>query len=171
MTERIRVIVMLAMTVVILGAVNSQIVDKDRTIRQGTTVLLRLRPKDPRSLMQGDYMALRYAITDAVAVAANAARVNDGLVVIKLGYLDEAQFVSIYDGKDLRDGQFLLRFRKRGESVRIASDAFFFEEGTGTLYDRARFGELRVAENGDPVLTGLRDEEGIRLGESLHRLP
>lgn len=171
MTERIRVIVMMAITVVILGAVNVQILDKERTIRQGTTVLLRLRPQDPRSLIQGDYMALRYAMTDAVAVAADAAGINDGLAVIKLGPLDEAQFVAIYDGEELRDYQFLLRFRKRGESVRIASDAFFFEEGTANLYDRARFGELRVADDGNAVLTGLRDERGIPLGASLHESP
>lgn len=171
MTERIRVIVMMAITVVILGAVNVQIVDKERIIRQGTTVLLRLRPQDPRSLIQGDYMALRYTITDAVAVAANAADINDGLAVIKLGQLDEARFVEIYAGKTLQNGQFLLRFRKRGESVRIASDAFFFEEGTADLYERARFGEVRVADDGDAVLTGLRDEQGTRLGASLHGSP
>jgi len=163
MTERIRLIVLLAMTVVILGMVNSQIMGKEKTVREGTLVLLRLAPVDPRSLMQGDYMALRYAMTDDVAQAATAAGVNDGVAVIRLGDQNEAQFVVIHDGRSLADDEVLLRFRKRGESVRIASDAFFFEEGAAERYNSARFGELRVAENGDAVLTGLRDAAGQRI--------
>ncbi len=60
------------------------------------------------------------------------------------------------------------RYRKRGESVRLASDAYFFEEGTWKDYAGTRFGEIRVIEKGDAVLTGLRDSEGERLGPPLH---
>jgi uncharacterized membrane-anchored protein len=169
MTERIRLLVMLAMTVIILIAVNNQIVDKEMIVRHGTTVLLRLAPADPRSLIQGDYMSLRYAMTNDVARAAEAAGVDDGVAVFEPGKLDEANFVAVYAGQKLADDQFLLRFRKRGESVRIASDAFFFEEGQADLYSGARFGELRVADDGDAVLTGLRDNRGIMLGEPLHQ--
>lgn len=166
MTERVRIMVMLALTLIILVVVNAQILDKENIVREGTTVLLRLEPVDPRSLLQGDYMALRYEMTGAVARAAEAAGVNDGVAVIRLGELNEAQFVAIHDGKELGDGEFLLRFRKRGETVRLASDAFFFEEGAASLFDRARFGELRVAEDGEAVLTGLRDANGRRLGDA-----
>src|SRR5690554_4287550 len=34
----------------------------ERTLRDGQLVLLELAPADPRSLMQGDYMALRFAV-------------------------------------------------------------------------------------------------------------
>jgi uncharacterized membrane-anchored protein len=51
--------------------------------------------------------------------------------------------------------------------VRLASDAYFFEEGRWNNYAGARFGELRVSKAGDAVLTGLRDQEGNRLGEPL----
>src|SRR5690554_3642735 len=34
----------------------------ERTLRDGQLVLLELAPVDPRSLMQGDYMALRFAV-------------------------------------------------------------------------------------------------------------
>ena len=36
--------------------------DKETTILKGKLVYLELAPVDPRSLMQGDYMALYYAI-------------------------------------------------------------------------------------------------------------
>jgi len=84
--------------------------------------------------------------------------------VIELGELNEATFVSLYQDQPLQEGQQLLRYRKRGDSVRLASDAFFFEEGSGQDYRDARFGEIRVNANGDAVLIGLRDAEGERLG-------
>ena len=36
------------------------VVQKETLIGKGTEVLLRLAPVDPRSMMQGDYMALNY---------------------------------------------------------------------------------------------------------------
>ncbi len=166
--DRIRLLVMGAMTVVILATINAQIAGKERIVREGTTVLLRIAPRDPRSLVQGDYMALRYAMAREVAKAANAAGVSDGRVVIGLQDSGEAEFVAMYNGQSLSEKQHVLKFRKRGESVRLASDAFFFEEGQWRLYSGAGFGELRVDNDGDAVLTGLRDRDGKRLGAPLH---
>ena len=87
---------------------------------------------------------------------------------ISLGELNEARFVSLYKDQQLQDRQHLLRYRKRGDSVRLASDAYFFEEGSGQEYSGARFGEIRINTNGDAVLIGLRDAEGERLGPALH---
>lgn len=166
--DRVRLIVMGAMVLLILALVNTQIAGKERIVREGATVLLRLAPRDPRSLLQGDYMALRYSMVDAVAAAADDAEVNDGRVIIELQDNEEAEFVAIYNGQSLADRQQLLRFRKRGDSVRLASDAFFFEEGQWEVYSGARFGELRVDDEGDAVLTGLRDSDRVRLGPPLH---
>ena len=152
------------MTVVVLALVNVQISGKERIVEEGTTVLLQLAPIDPRSLLQGDYMALRYAMADEVAQAAEAAGVRDGTVVIELDENREAGFLSIHEGEALATGQHLLQFRKRGETVRLASDAFFFEEGQEEAYRPARFGELRVGEDGAAVLIGLRDEQYTVMG-------
>ena len=166
--DRTRLIVMGLMTAVIIVVINVEIAGKERIVRDGTTVLLALRPQDPRSLMQGDYMALRYAMSDEVARAADDAGVTDGLAVIEPGQDGIARFLYIYAGQQPGDRQLLLRFRKRGDSVRLASDAFFFEEGQWELYSSARAGELRVDEDGDAVLTGLRGPNGARLGPPLH---
>jgi len=39
------------------------VLQKEKTIKEGQFVLLELAPVDPRSLMQGDYMSLNYAIS------------------------------------------------------------------------------------------------------------
>ena len=166
--DRVRIIVLAVTIVIVLTLINIEIAGKERIVRNGTTVLLRLGVQDPRSLIQGDYMVLSYRMVNAVAREAKRAGMNDGIAVIELGELDEASFVSLYEGQQLKDGQHLLRYRKRGDSVRLASDAYFFQEGSGQDYGGARFGEIRINTDGDAVLTGLRDAEGNRLGTALH---
>jgi len=168
LSEKTRLMIVVAVTLGILVIINTQIVVKQGIIEDGRIMLLRLAPRDPRSLMQGDYMALRYAMADPVARATEAAGITDGRVVVELAANGEADFVGLYQGQPLSQGQQLLRFRKRGESVRLASDAYFFEEGQWQTFNDARFGELRVDDDGDAVLTGLRNADGDRLGPALH---
>ena len=44
----------------LLGYLNWSIYQKEQTLRDGQLVLFELAPVDPRSLMHGDYMSLRY---------------------------------------------------------------------------------------------------------------
>jgi len=50
--------------VLLLGYFNYSVIKKEKLLDNGQLVLLELAPVDPRSLMQGDYMALRYRISD-----------------------------------------------------------------------------------------------------------
>ena len=52
--------------VLVLGAVNWSIFAKERIKTNGERIFLALAPVDPRSLMQGDYMALRFEIADRI---------------------------------------------------------------------------------------------------------
>ena len=52
-----------------IGVAVAGIVGKERVISRGDVVYLRLAPVDPRSLMQGDYMALNFAIGMEVSAA------------------------------------------------------------------------------------------------------
>ena len=168
MSDKMRLLIAGIMTLVILGTINFEIAGKEQIVRDGTTMLLRLAPRDPRSLLQGDYMALQYAMVNTVAREADLRGVSDGVAVVQLGDLHEASFIAIYDGQPLDPAQHLLRFRKRGGSVRLGSDAWFFEEGSADVYNSAVFGEVRVSKNGVAVLTGLMDASGQPLGVQLH---
>ncbi len=168
LSDKTRLMVVAAVTLGILVIVNTQIVVKQGIIEDGRIMLLRLAPRDPRSLLQGDYMALRYAMADQVARAAEPAGVTDGRVVVALAANGEASFVALDQGQPLDQSQQVLRFRRRGETVRLASDAYFFEEGQWEAFANARFGELRVDDDGDAVLSGLRDADGNRLGPAPH---
>lgn len=166
--DRARITVLAVTVAAVLLAINIEIVGKEQIVRNGTTVLLRIVPLDPRSLLQGDYMALRYSLAADVASEAGQFELNDGIAVIELDEFNEAKFVSLYRDQPLQEGQHLLRYRKRGDSVRLASDAYFFEEGSWQVYRAARFGEIRINTHGDAVLIGLRDAAPVRLGAALH---
>ncbi len=108
-------------------------------------------------------MALRYALAGEVGRAANTAEISDGHAVIELNDQQVARFIRLYDDEALKPGEHLLRFRKRGETVRLASDAYFFEEDQSETFQSARYGDLRVDDSGHIVLTGLRDDDFERL--------
>ena len=50
----------------VLGFFFFNIIKNESILNDGETILLKLRPVDPRSLMQGDYMALRFSLGDDV---------------------------------------------------------------------------------------------------------
>ncbi len=56
-------IIIVATLVAILLLFVKAVWSKESTLKDGKLVLLELAPVDPRSLMQGDYMSLNYAIT------------------------------------------------------------------------------------------------------------
>lgn len=149
----------------VLGAVNVAIVDKERMLRNGTTMLVELAPVDPRSLIQGDYMRLEYAIARHANVGGGFGWPRDGSIVVRVDDRSVARFERRYAGGPLAPGERLLQYRIRGSPrrLRIGSDAFFFEEGTASRYTSARYGELRVDEDGASVLVGLRDADLNRL--------
>ena len=146
----------------VLAAVNWGIFARERLLETGQVVLLEFAPVDPRSLMQGDYMALRFKV--AGQVAANGRSAEDGFVVVRPGDHGVAGFVRRDAGEPLAPGEARLRYRVREGSVKFATNAFFFEEGTANAYTRARYGEFRVAPGGDMLLTHLVNETFERMG-------
>jgi uncharacterized membrane-anchored protein len=143
--------------VVVLVAANVLIVQKEQLLATGTPVLLELAPVDPRSLIQGDYMRLDYTISRQI-LEHQEAWPRTGQIVVALDENGVARFVRKYDGRTpLGDRERLLTYRRRGDRIRVGTDAFHFQEGQSPRYWRARYGELRVAPSGTSVLIGLRD--------------
>ena len=159
-----RKLIALAAGVIVLGAVNWIVAGHERVLAEGRVVLLELAPVDPRSLMQGDYMALRFAIADAVRPRGRADDASEGRMVAKLDARGVASFARRDDGSPIAADEVLLRYRIRDERVKFATNAFFFEEGTARAYQGARYGEFRVSPSGEMLLTGLRGRDLERLG-------
>ena len=135
--------------VLVLGAVNWSIFAKERIKTNGERIFLALAPVDPRSLMQGDYMALRFEIADHIDAKASG---SAPLLVDARGV---ATLNPNPGADDLR-----IRYRVRNGQVWLGTNAYFFEEGTADRYEGARFGEFRIdRDSGEAVLVGLADED------------
>ena len=142
-----------------LAAANYAIYGKEQLLTEGRVVLLELAPVDPRSLMQGDYMALRFKVTEGAFGRGRAKEgLSDGRVVIMVDTHGLGSFSRFDDGTALSSDEVLMRYRIRGEFVKFATNAFFFQEGDAKLYGDARYGEFRVDEKGESILTGLRGQ-------------
>jgi len=142
----------------ILVLVNFSIYSREQLLTAGSVVLLQLAPVDPRSLMQGDYMALRFAVAAEIQSRVAKEEAHDGHVVLALDEKRVGSFVRIDDGRPLAANEVRMHYRVRDQRIKFATNAFFFQEGDANLYARARFGEFRVGEEGDAILTGVRDE-------------
>ncbi|MCI0570254.1 MAG: GDYXXLXY domain-containing protein [Myxococcaceae bacterium] len=146
----------LGLAVVLLG-VNGSILAKEHILATGTPVLLELGPRDPRSLMQGDYMVLRYRLAQAQP-SERGAWPRQGRLVLRLDARGVAQETRPYrEDEPLGPGERLLRFKLRKGELRLGAESFFFEEGKADRFANARYGELRVDAAGNSVLVGLRD--------------
>lgn len=154
-----RRMVVLAGLFVVLLAANYSIYEKERVLAEGRVVLLELAPVDPRSLMQGDYMALRFALQNAVRGAA-----TDGYMVLGVDGRGVGQFRRFDAGAPLAEDEVRVFFRMRLGEIKLGTNAYFFQEGDAALYENAKFGEFRVDGGGQMLLTGLRDGAGKRLG-------
>jgi uncharacterized membrane-anchored protein len=146
-----------------LGVPFGLVAQKERLKTHGEKMLLQLAPADPRSLIAGDYMRLDYAISREAEQA--GLRQTDGELVVKLDSDHVATLVRRHGGEPLAPDERLLRYRSRDMGhVRLASDAFYFQEGTADLYAGAKYGEVRVNPEGDALLVGLCDAERRPLG-------
>ena len=155
---------MIVAGVLALAAVNWSIHAREALLRDGRVVLLELAPVDPRSLMQGDYMALRFkAADDAFGRNARGER-PDGYIVVRQGDDGIAAFVRVDDASPLAADELRLRYRWRAGEPKFATNAYFFEEGTAKTYASAKYGEFRVGPDGESILTGLRDAARRPLG-------
>jgi uncharacterized membrane-anchored protein len=160
--------IVLIVGLLILVNVTVAISKKEQLLVSGRVVFLELAPVDPRSLMQGDYMALRFkAANDAFGFRTDQrALPSDGRIVLSVDETGVAKFKRFDDAAPLAANEVAMRYRIREEKPKFATNAFFFQEGHAQDYAKARYGEFRVAVSGECILTGLRDENLGQLGQA-----
>ncbi len=66
----------------------------------------------------------------------------------------------------LQQGEKYIQFRHRKRRVQLGANSFFFQEGKAETFEKAKFGEVRIADDGNAILVGLRDENYQLLGMS-----
>lgn len=167
-----------------LSVVNISIAKYESQLANGRVVLLELAPVDPRSLMQGDYMALGYALENDIINALSQSVANpvaddavqndwendgwfrrqlpeqfwhyDGFVILRLDKHHVGHFTRLADNSDkTTNNEIALRYKIRDGSIYIATNAFFFQEGHAQAFEAAKFGLFRVNNKGAPLLQSM----------------
>jgi len=155
----------------VLGFLNYAIYEKEALLDNGEIVYLELAPVDPRSLMQGDFMQLRFAASNLRM--SNSDRANlpaRGLLEVCLDNHNVGtridQESSCQDNQKTKSFRYiyvtsaspfrLFDFTRPG--IKIVPDTFFFQEGNASLYAAARYGVFMFGKGGDYLLVGLADE-------------
>lgn len=144
--------------VLLLLYFNYSVIKKEDLLKNGQLVLLELSPIDPRSLMQGDYMVLRYKISENINRDTLPKR---GYCVVRIdtnGVADRVKFQK--DLTLLNDGEYLIGYTLSGwQGVNIGAESFFFQEGQAEKYEKAKYGGIKIDKNGNSLLIGLYDEK------------
>jgi uncharacterized membrane-anchored protein len=153
MPDRTRRAGLVLTAVLVLAVANVGIWQKENVIQKGKPVFVELVPVDPRSLMQGDFMALRFAlptIDDPLMTSANP------MVVARTDARGIATLLRIDDGRSLAQDEFRIRLVTKHRGWTIATDAWYFKEGESARWARAKYGDFRIDGNGTALLVGLR---------------
>lgn len=142
-----------------LTVVNVGIWQKESLIAHGQPVFLELIPVDPRSLMQGDFMRLRFRMPAGLDGASGAFARRPQAVATR----DERGVTTLLrlrqPGETLAEGEFPIALTPKNGGWTVASDAWFFREGEGARWQAARYGEFRVSPDGQALLVGMADAQ------------
>jgi uncharacterized membrane-anchored protein len=142
----------------VLAVANGGIWQKEQLIAHGRPVYVELVPVDPRSLMQGDYMQLRFRLPeDVTAPAASLLSARRPQV---LGLADARGVLTLRRadaGPPPAPGEVRIELTPKGGRWTLVTDAWFFAEGEAARWANARYGEFRVDGQGRALLVGLRD--------------
>ena len=152
-----RLIIFLNLLLLLLY-INHSVMKKEEILKDGQLVLLELAPVDPRSLMQGDYMALRYAVSRNIDYDSLPKR---GYCVVRVdtnGVADKVRFQK--DLTPLNDGEYLINYTSPDRwNLNVGAESFFFQEGQAEKYEKAKYGGIKIDKSGNSLLIGLYDEQ------------
>jgi uncharacterized membrane-anchored protein len=140
----------------IAGLFGSQIAALEGIRTDGQTVLLDLRPADPRALMMGDFMALRYQEELSRDLPTDFA--PSGQFVLTLDGNQVGRFARLADEAPLAETEIRINYIRQKRGVTFGAPRFYFENGTAEAYEAADYGIFKVSPTGRAILVGLADE-------------
>lgn len=157
------------------------ILKHEHHLANSQSIFVELAPVDPRSILQGDYMALNYELHfegDAEAnrgeedgspdkkIAALEKRIHDQAHLLSYVQLDRQRRViqtSLDENLLKTHPETSARLLLKNPSNRLANlypaaNSFMFAEGLEPCYRNAKYAEIKVKDNGQVLLADLVDQ-------------
>ena len=161
--------------IALLGAVNYKVQQFEDVLATGKPVVLKIAPADPRSLMQGDYMVLNYAILSDLQQSQFSSESNETTGIDELSpsgkkayilvHLDKNHVATLCEAQSEIPTDFkhctpnvYLPIRYKGWSPELPSQDYFFAEGKGEYYAQSEYAEYRF-KDGILLLARLLDKD------------
>ena len=161
--------------IALLGAVNYKVQQFEDVLATGKPVVLKIAPADPRSLMQGDYMVLNYAILSEFQQIQFSSESNETTGIDELSpsgkkayilvHLDKNHVATLCEAQSEIPTDFkhctpnvYLPIRYKGWSPELPSQDYFFAEGKGEYYAQSEYAEYRF-KDGILLLARLLDKD------------
>lgn len=147
-----------------VAAMSLQIGKSEYLLSHGKLIKLELQPLDPRSLIQGDYVRLRYVISEPEIYQHVEDLNSEGKITVVLapsGTSGVYEFRREYQsGEQLAADEVRLNGERVGyEGIKYGIENFFIPEGTGRDYEQnAKFAEVKVSASGDAILVRLTEK-------------
>jgi len=155
-------IIIIINLIILVFTFNKSVFKKEELLSGGQLILLELAPVDPRSLMQGDFMRLSYAISRNINSDSISKR---GFCVVKLDTSGVGKRVRIQEEiTPIYENEFLIEYTSNGwRGLNIGAESYFFQEGDADKYESGKYGGIKVDNQGNSVLVGLYDENRIKI--------
>lgn len=160
-------IIILIVIILQFGFLGYQTTSSERLLTTGSVVKLELQPIDPRSLLQGDYVQLRYTISELPRDVSEDLddRGIEGHVEIVLAKNDQGihEFDRIYtSGEILGAEEIVINGKKESyywNQITYGIENYFIPEGTGLeVVESAHFAYVRIGSNGNAMLERLSED-------------
>ena len=137
-----------------LVVANGAIWQKEALISSGRPVFIELAPVDPRSLMQGDYMALNFQMP--ALDREDITTLRRAMVIAQVDGRGVAVMQGLAGTRSLAPDEILIELVQTGSGLRPATDAWYFKEGEAQRWSKAKYGEFRIDDKGRALLVNLR---------------
>jgi uncharacterized membrane-anchored protein len=139
----------------VLVMLNKGISDKEQIMEKGKSIYLHLAPVDPRSLIQGDYMRLSFAVLDSVDKRVLAKRGFCVLRTDEKGVVTAARFQQAQE--PIYRGEYLMKYTTGFNGIQVGAESYFFQEGKAERYSRAAYALIQIDARGNSLLRGFCD--------------
>lgn len=142
--------------------VNRSVIRLESDFASGREVYLKLAPVDPRSMLQGDYMALNF---DASLFPPETVKLDRrGEIFLALDADGVARFSRVAGASDQpHTDEVRVDYALDGARPRYCPGSYFFQEGEAGAYAGARYAVLLVAPDGKTRLVALADADRRRI--------
>lgn len=159
-------ILILLSTLAAVAYFNYHVMKKEQQLAEATFLYFKLMPRDPRAFLQGDYMELSYDLSQPMPQDTSAP--ETGYMIVKPSSTRVATRTRIQKKADpVHSGEYLLQYaRPNGWQFTFGIENYYITEGTGTQFDSAQYGGIKLDSEGKPILVGLYNKSFQKINTS-----